>query len=210
MVISLALMELESNLREENLSTEICKKDELLSSFENFASAKGNNYLQEFHHLDHQLHPIANSSSNNHVMEDENLCSNFDSLNNNQYSHGIDQEMYEFNYKGNAAADQVMDNFQNCGDYYYYCNNFHQRNHQIEIMGLERNSINIPLNFPEIKPVNFMVPDEVSSIDSARNGHIQKGIINNKNVNFSSLLRTSKGRKKPNVIKGQWTVEEDR
>ncbi|KAA0057864.1 transcription factor MYB98-like [Cucumis melo var. makuwa] len=202
-------MELENNLREENLSTEICKKDELLSSFEIVASAKGNNYLQEFHHLDHQFHPIANSSSNNHVMEEENLCSNFDSLNNNQYSHGIDQEMYEFNYKGNAAADQVMDNFQNCGDYYYYCNNFHQRNHQIEIMGLERNSINIPLNFPEIKPVNFMVPDEVSSIASARNGHIQKGIIN-KNVNFSSLLRTSKGRKKPNVIKGQWTVEEDR
>ncbi|XP_038879249.1 transcription factor MYB98-like [Benincasa hispida] len=144
-------------------------------------------------------------------MEDENLCSNFEPLNNNPYSYGVDQELYEFN-KGNAAADQVMDNFQNCGDYYYYysCNNFHQRNHQTEIMGLERNSsINIPLNFPEIKPVNFMVPDEVSCISSGRNGHIQKGIMN-KNANFPSLLRTSKGRKKASVIKGQWTVEEDR
>lgn len=202
-------MELESNLRENLISTQVCKKDELLSSFEIFASPKGNTYLQEFHHLDHQFHPIGNSSSNNYpVMEDENLCSSFNPLNNNNsYSYGV-EELYEFN-KGNATADQVMDNFQNCGDYYHCCNNFRQRNHQIEIMGLERNSINIPLNFPEIKPLNFMVPDEVSCITSGRNGHIQKGIIN-KNTNFPSLLRTSKGRKKPTVIKGQWTVEEDR
>ncbi|XP_023516757.1 transcription factor MYB98-like [Cucurbita pepo subsp. pepo] len=205
-------MEFESSLRQ-NLSSQIqqvcsenyaqiCKNDEL--SFEIFAS-KGN-YLQEFHNLDH-FHPIG-SSSNHPVMEDENLCS-FDPL--NPYSYGCSsnnnmgiEDLYDFS-KGcttdqNGGCGQVMDNFQSCGDYYY------QRN-QIEIMGLERNSM-IPLNFQEIKPVNFIVADEVSCVTSGH-GHIQKAIMN-KNATFPSLLRTSKVRKKPTVIKGQWTIEEDR
>lgn len=194
-------MELESSLRENPSSHQVCKKDEF--SFQVFAS-KGN-YLQEFHHLDH-FNPI--DSSSNPVVEDENLC-NFDPF--NPYSCGCSsnnniavEDLYEFNKAcadQNGGCGQVMDNFQSSGD----CYNFHQRN-QIDIMGLERNSI--PMNLQEIKPVNFIVPDEVSCITSG-NGHFQKAVVN-KNLNFSSLLRAAKGRKKPTVIKGQWTVEEDR
>ncbi|XP_022926545.1 transcription factor MYB98-like [Cucurbita moschata] len=189
-------MEVESNLTENLSSNQACKEDEL--SFQ-FLASKGN-YLHEFHHLD---------SSSNPILEDENMCS-LDHF--NPYSYGCSsnnsntavEDLYELNKAcadQNGGCGQVMDNFQSSGDYY----NFHQMN-QIDVMGLERNSI--PLDFPDVKPVNFFVPDEVSCITSG-NGHFQKATMN-KNVNFSSLLRTSKGQKKPNVIKGQWTVEEDR
>lgn len=208
----------ESNLRE-NLSSvhQICKKDEF--PFQVFGSKGNNNYLQEFHHLD-PFHPI--DSSSNPVIEGETLH-NFDHFNIPYYSShddhrsssksnkiGVEDYLYEFN-KGyadqNGGCGQVMDNFRSYGD---YCNSFlQQRNNQfVEIMGMERNSI-IPLNFSEVKPVNFIVPDEVSCISTSGNAQIQKESMN-KNVTFSSLLRTARGRKKANVIKGQWTVEEDR
>ena len=59
-----------------------------------------------------------------------------------------------------------------------------------------------------MRPLNFVVPDEVSCI-TLENGYNKK-IGKNKNRAFPTTKKPQEGRKKSNVVKGQWTVEEDR
>ncbi|PQP99503.1 transcription factor MYB98-like [Prunus yedoensis var. nudiflora] len=188
-------------------------KDEF--PFEASSSSKGNyNYLQDFHHLDHQFQ--VNGSSSNPMFGVQNPC--FDPYNDTTYTYEastIDVKFYEckpLNAETNMGHGQVLDNFQ--GDSGYLNFPAHTSNPLDHLMGSSHRSATnfLPLDYQDIKPMNFVVPDEVSCIYNAdQNGYYKKFGMNGKS-RVSTLTRgsTYKGRKKSNVVKGQWTIEEDR
>ena len=75
-------------------------------------------------------------------------------------------------------------------------------------MGSDRSQMVFTTCRDIIKPLNFVLPDEVSCI-SAENGYYKK-IGMNKIRALPITKKPQKGCKKSNVVKGQWTVEEDR
>lgn len=104
---------------------------------------------------------------------------------------------------GSGGHAYVMDNFLYGGG--YGLNNL-QKNSQLEMM--VANQSYLPFSPQETKPLNFVVPDEVSCISPAVNYY--KGVgMNRNNRSYLSTKKTSKVRKKSNIIKGQWTAEED-
>lgn len=217
-------MELDTKLREnnayhhpslssdQNYNMKPYMKDDHSFHLEASSISKGDYYLQDFdHHLDDQTFHVNGSSSRpifgsqrtpcfeypydpyNTYMEPTNL--------ENQYSY----ESKPFVVDQNGGHGHVMDNFQ-LG---VYSSTFSNRNPMDLINGPDC----LPLNFHGqdniIKPLNFVVPDEVSCI-TAENGYYKKGGGMNKNRTSLFTRRTSKTRKKTNVVKGQWTIEEDR
>ncbi|KAF2311417.1 hypothetical protein GH714_022805 [Hevea brasiliensis] len=162
------------------------------------SSSKG--FLQDFHHFD-QFH--ANGLSLNPIFGVQS-GSNFDSFDAFPYGSSTNMDFYDYECKPfadiNGGHGQVMDNFQS-GRYL----NFPQNN-PVDMMGY--NQSNMSSNFQEMKPINFVVPDEVSSITANHEYHKKVGL--NKNRAQPSTRRTWKGRKKNNLVKGQWTIEEDR
>nr|WRO64641.1 MYB transcription factor protein [Rosa persica] len=189
-------------------------KDEF-TPFEASSSSKG--YLQDFHHLDNQFHQYANGSSSNPMFGVQNPCFEPYYSDNNAYTcdqgSPTDVNFYEckpLNIAENLGHGQVLDNFQSL--------NFpNPRSNPIgHMIGIShRSSTNfLPLtNSQDIKPMSFVVPDEVSCINS-ENGYYKGAGINHKGTSrLSTIARagsTFKGRKKNNVVKGQWTIDEDR
>ncbi|XP_044485161.1 transcription factor MYB98-like [Mangifera indica] len=158
-------------------------KSEIL--FDEGSSSKG--YLQDFHHLSHHFN--ANGCSSNPMFGVHIPC--FDSL--DVSAHAYSSLNFDFHeYK-----------FQSGG----YLENHHQiMNPLVDITG--SNQSHMPLSF--IEPVNFVVSDEVSSVsaDNISSYHKKAG-MNKKNRPYLST-RTGKVGKKYNVVKGQWTIDEDR
>ncbi|XWS37493.1 hypothetical protein CRYUN_Cryun19dG0047600 [Craigia yunnanensis] len=156
-------------------------------------------YLQDFHHLDHQIQ--VNGSSSNSVFGVQTTC--YDPLDAFPYGCSTNNvDFYECKpFADNVGHGQVMNNFQSGGFL-----NLSQRNSN-EIMGSDINYM--PLDSEEMKTLNFVVPDEVSCV-IAKNAYYTKVGMNKNRVLTSTSSRTWKGRKKSNVVKGQWTIEEDR
>lgn len=193
-------------------------KDEFIP-FEASSSSKG--YLQDFHHLDNQFHQYANGSSSNPMFGVQNPC--FEPYSNDNayiYDQGspTDVSFYEckpLNFAENLGHGQVLDNFQSgSGGYLNFPN--HISNPIGHMMGISHRSNNfLPLtnSSQDIKPMSFVVPDEVSRIDS-ENGYYKRVGMNHKGTSrLSTIARTGstfKGRKKNHVVKGQWTIDEDR
>ncbi|KAI4336160.1 hypothetical protein L6164_014723 [Bauhinia variegata] len=127
------------------------------------------------------------------------------------FNHGCsspDFDAYEYKpFSGNNGSGhaQVMDNFQYES---YGFNVLQKNNHQVDTMGGSQSCV--PFNCQEIiRPMNFVIPDEVSCISSSANYHRQVGL--NKNNKASAIVRrTHKVRNKSSTVKGQWTVDEDR
>ena len=67
----------------------------------------------------------------------------------------------------------------------------------------------VGFNCQEIKPVNFVIPDEVSCIMGENCLYKKISMNSAKNRVSPAPQKTHKGRKKPHVVKGQWTIEED-
>lgn len=157
-------------------------------------SSQGN-FLQDFNinHIDHhQFHPNGPSSSSKNIIAPvfgvENL--GFD---------GFDDsfEVYE-------CKPFVDENFQYGGN--FSCLNLPQRNHQVE--NINMNQSYEAFHSQETKPVDFVMPDdEVSCILSP------SSVNYTKRTDFSYMRNKRKSfkvRKKSNMVKGQWTIEEDR
>lgn len=195
-------MELETKLRETLASQPMLSsdfypkpytKDEF--SFEITPSSKG--FLQDFQYLD-QFRPNGCSSNPNLVAQTQ--C--YDLFNNFTYGCSTDFDVYECKpFADNGGHSHVMDNFQSGG----YLN-LPQQN-PTDIVGSDRSHMAF-FTGQDIKPVKFVIPDEVSCI-TAENGYYKK-VGMNKNKSLSTTMRANKGRKKSNVVKGQWTIEEDR
>ncbi|XP_050225723.1 transcription factor MYB98-like [Mercurialis annua] len=177
------------------------------------SSSKATNFLQDFQSFD-QFH--ANGSSLN-PMSMVQTGSNFETFDVFPFgSSSTDMEFHDYECKPFAAGggggghySQVMDNFQrnnNLFDHHYMImgsNNIHQA------------------HFQEIKPLNFVIPDEVSCTVTANQYNSKQdqyhrkrgggGGVNKSNARvLPSTRRTWKARKKNNVVKGQWTSDEDR
>ncbi|KAF1865067.1 hypothetical protein Lal_00004441 [Lupinus albus] len=163
-------------------------------------------FLQDFNHID-QFH-VNVSSSNNPFFGTQ--PQNFDPFNHNftygYASTGFDvyecKPFVENNISGHA---HVINNFQFGG----YSLNLLQRN-QIVSMVASRNYLQFN-NPPEtIKPVNFVAPDEASCISPlSYNKEVGLNKINN-NRAYSSTTRSCKAKRKSNIVKGQWSADEDR
>jgi myb proto-oncogene protein len=207
-----SLMVLETNLRENyasqsqpiHLQENYLKprmKDELIPFG---AHSSQGNFLQDFHHID-QFH-VHGSSSSNQVFGVQ--TQNFDPFGNAECAN-TNFEVYdgkpfgENNINGSEHA-QLIDNFQYDG----YSLNIPRRNH-IDLM-VENHSY-FPFNNPsETKPLNYVVPDdEVSSI-TPTNYYQRAGLNRNNRLLSPTTRRAFKARKKSNIVKGQWTVDEDR
>ena len=189
---SLSLMELDTKFRENLASQPILLSDNYLESYMkddfSFEAPSSKGFLQEIHHLDQFQ---TNGSSLNPIFGVQTQWTS------------TDFDIYECKpFMDNGGHSHVMDNFQSGG----YLN-LPQRN-PIDIMGSDRSHMVFTTCQDIIKPLNFVVPDEVSSI-TAENGYYKK-IATNKNRAFPTTKKPQKGRKKSNVVKGQWTVEEDR
>ncbi|KAK2663746.1 hypothetical protein Ddye_002320 [Dipteronia dyeriana] len=193
-----------------------------------FSNKQLGNCLQDFHHLDHnhgQFH--ANGSSSNPIFGVQTPCFEpFESLpygGGGGYSSNFDfyecKPFADHSNYNNGGHGQVMDNFQTTTGGYL---NHHHHQHQISNPG-DQVMMMMPYTFHQEmnKPaVTFIVPDEVSCVNNNNNivdddGNYYKnkkvGSSFNKNkFHSSSTKKTWKGGKKSNVVKGQWTIEEDR
>ncbi|KAH7528457.1 hypothetical protein FEM48_Zijuj05G0074200 [Ziziphus jujuba var. spinosa] len=175
------------------------------------SSSKGDYYFQDFHHLDDQAFHV-NGSSSGPIFGSQSQTPCFDIHHpcDPYYIYDVGptnpDQFYECKpFVENGGHGQVMDNFQ-VGGY----SSFSSRN-PMDMIGPANSSCLLPFNFHGqeiIKPVNFVVPDEVSCI-TAENGYYKK-VGMNKSRTSMVTRKTCKTRKKSNVVKGQWTIEEDR
>ncbi|TKY55211.1 Transcription factor MYB98 [Spatholobus suberectus] len=195
-------MDIETNLTENYASQPMHLQENYLKpGMEDqlpFGASSSQGFLQDFHHIDNQFH--VNGSSSNPIFGVQ--TPNFDPFDHNVTCESAppDFEVYECKpfVSGNA---HLMDNVQYVG----YSMNLPQLN-QLDMMVSSQSYM--PFNPLETKPLNFVVPDEVSCI-SPPNYYKRVGL--NKNVRESpSTRRTFKARKKSNTVKGQWAADEDR
>ncbi|KAK7354048.1 hypothetical protein VNO80_19504 [Phaseolus coccineus] len=136
---------------------------------------------QHFHHIDEFQFSVP--SSNN---------STFHAFHNFTFTPSSpDLDVYEC-----KPFTHVMDNF-------LYGNS--QRNIELDIM--VSNQSFLPFTPQQIKPSNFVLPDEVSCI-SPINYYKTIG-VNKNHRSYPTTRRTFKVHKKSNTVKGHWTIEED-
>lgn len=160
-------------------------------------------FLHDFHQIDHQFQHGNNGSSSNPIQ-----TPNFDPCGNFNYQCspvGFDNAYHELkpfvDQNSGSGHAHVMDNFLYGG----FGFNLPQRN-QLDMM--VANQSYFQLNPQEIiKPVNFVVPDEVSGISSVN--YSKRDVMNKNNRAYPITRRSYKVRKKSNIVKGQWTAEED-
>ncbi|KAK2388798.1 transcription factor MYB98 [Trifolium repens] len=154
--------------------------------------------LQDFNHIDKFN---VNGSFFNPISGVQNFAPSY----NFTYDVHHDFKPFVENNSSNGNA-YVMDNFL-YGN--YGLNNLSHRNNQVEIMVTNTNQSNyFPFNISqEIKPLNFGVPDEVSCISPLN--YYKRINMNKNNKGILTSRKTQKVRKRSNVVKGQWTVEED-
>ncbi|KAK7849213.1 transcription factor myb98 [Quercus suber] len=188
-------MELDTMFRENPASQPILLSDNYLKSYMkddfSFEAPSSKGFLQDFHYLDQFQ---TNGSLSNPIFGVQTQCYGCTSS---------DFDIYECKpFMDNGGHGHVMENFQGGG----YLN--HPQRNPIDIMGSDRSHMVVTTCQDIIKPLNFVVPDEVSCI-TAENGYYKK-IGMNKNRALPTTKKPQKGRKKSNVVKGQWTVEEDR
>ncbi|KAJ6688173.1 hypothetical protein OIU74_016810 [Salix koriyanagi] len=191
------------------LSDKPCMKGDCFP-FDTPASPSSKGFLQDFDHLDedqdNQFHASGSASNPYFGVQ---TGSNFDSF--DAFPYGLsssDIHFYDYECKplvGNINGDgQVNENLQGGAA---YLNLSSQRN---SIDGIGSNQGHVSLNFEEIKPVSFVVPDEVSCVGAAKNECKRKMGLNKTRALLPSARKTWTGPKKNSVVKGQWTIEEDR
>ena len=198
-------MDLETNLRENHASKPMdLQENNLKPSMKDnlpFGAPSSQGFMQDFHNTNHFHH--VNGSSSNPALGVQ--TPNIDPFENLQCgcSQG-DLDLYEckpFIENDGGVHAHVMDNFQYAG----YSLNL-PRKYQPDMM--VANPGYTPFNPLETKPLNFVAPDEVSSISPA---NYNKRIGLDKDNSSSPITRRAfKVQKKSKMVKGQWTVEEDR
>ncbi|KAK7411106.1 hypothetical protein VNO78_02511 [Psophocarpus tetragonolobus] len=161
-----------------------------------FGNLSSHGFLQDFHHID-RFNVNLSSSNLNHTP-------NFNAFDNFTFKGSSpDLDIYECKpYVENSVSGHthVMDNFL----YGNYSLNIPQKN-QLDLM--DANQSFLPFSPQEIKPSNYIVPDEVSCISPVN--YYKRVDVNKNNKSYPTTKRTYKIRKKSNIVKGQWTIEED-
>ncbi|XP_030531449.1 transcription factor MYB98-like [Rhodamnia argentea] len=195
-------MDLQTNLDEDLASHQVYLSDNCIkpcmrnneTAFGTVSSAKGD-FLQDFNHLDQFC---VGGSSLNHALNRQ--TASFDPFDVYPYKVFTDLDVYESKpFAENNGHGLVMDNFQVGGS-----------SMAATMADMMNESGRSHLLVDYHQDISFMVPDEVSCI-SAGNEYYRKSLVNkSKASSSSSSRRTYRARKRPHVIKGQWTTEEDR
>ncbi|CAN1196937.1 Transcription factor MYB98 [Linum perenne] len=182
-------------------------------------------FFQDFHSLEREEEKDQfngkNGSSSNQVFG-VHIGSNFDSFDAFPYgSSSSNMDCFEYECKPFANINGDL-NFHNNNNYYQR-NQHHFHHHGIEMMGSSNNQM-LSLQ-AEIKPMmNFAAPDELSSCVNAggidhnnpreyylkSNTHLMNKSNMSSGLSHVAAKKTWKGRKKNNLVKGQWTIDEDR
>ncbi|OIW00324.1 hypothetical protein TanjilG_27575 [Lupinus angustifolius] len=200
-------MDLETNQNEnyasqpmhlqENYLKQPSKKEELP-----FETPSSQEFMQDFQHIDQFHH--TNASLPNQVFGIQ--TQNFDPFVN--ITCGCSQSDFDgyeckpfVENDGSGSHAHVVDIFQ----YEGYSLNFPRRN-QMDIM--PSNQSYLPFNPLETKSMNFAAPDEVSCISPAN--YYRRVGLNRNNKTSPIIRRSCKVKKKSNIVKGQWTEDEDR
>lgn len=195
--------------------------------FEVVDQSKPTSFLQDFHHLDHdhQFDHHGSTSSNPLLgIQTSSSC-----INNAPFEHCSYQEnMVDF-YESKPL--HLMNHHFQAAENPYFTRNHHHHHHQEinlvdehDTMDLEQNNMMmmrmIPFDYPptEIinKPMNFVMPDEVSCVSADTNDCYRAMSFNKtkpfltRKLSSSSSSSSWKGIKKTTLVKGQWTSEEDR
>ncbi|CAJ1943842.1 unnamed protein product [Sphenostylis stenocarpa] len=199
-------MDIETNLTENYDSQPIQVQENYLKPMGDqlpFGAPSPQGFLQDFHHSDE--FPVNNGSSSNPIFGLQ--TPNFDPFDHNIVnceSAPPDFEDFEckpFAESNGSARAHPMDNFQYVG----YSLNL-PRTNQLDMV--VTNQRYLPLTVLETNPLNYVVPDEVSCISPP---NYCKRVGLNKNLRESPRTRrTFKARKNSNIVKGQWTSDEDR
>lgn len=199
-------MDFETNLRESFLKPDMMKDDNIPFGV---PSSQGL-FLQDFQHNIDQFHHVNGSSLFNPKISGV-QAQNFDPCDNFAFlcsSSAAGFDVHEFKpfvdqnsgNNGPSGHAYVMDNFLYGG----YGLNINPQKNQLEMMVANQSNYYLPFNPQQdiTKPVNnFMVPDEVSCISPVN-------YYKNNRASYPTRGR-KKLRKKSNIVKGQWTVEED-
>lgn len=186
------LMALETNLRENHSLQLMHLQENYLKPGMKDELPFGVPSLQDFHHID-QFHHENGSSNPIFGIQTPNFGP-------------FDFQVYEgkpFAEQNGCGHAHHMENIQ----YQGYSMNLHQGNQQDMNMLVANQSYYMPFNTLETKPLNFVAPDEMSCI-SQTDYHRRIGL--NKNMESQTTRRAFKSQKKSNIVKGQWTVDEDR
>ncbi|XP_004499811.1 transcription factor MYB98-like [Cicer arietinum] len=147
-------------------------------------------FMQDFNHINKFN---VNGSFFNPVSGVQ--TTNFDPCDN--FTYDFKPNLMENNGNGNAY---VMDNFLYGG---YGLNISQRNNNKVEMMVTnQQNYFPFNINSQGTKPLNFVVPDQISCI-SPMNYYKRIG------MNRNNARKTEKVQKS-NIVKGQWTVQEDR
>ena len=157
--------------------------------------------FQDFHHLDHQF--PANAFSKTLQFGVQTTC--LDPFENFTYGSSMNLDVYEL--KPFAENVGMAENFPtNNGGGGYLLQHHHQRAEAmaaVEMVGW------VGFNCQEIKLLNFVIPDEVLCITGENRLYKKISMNSAKNRVSPTPQKTHKGRKKPHMVKGQWTIEED-
>ncbi|KAK6924845.1 SANT/Myb domain [Dillenia turbinata] len=169
-------------------------------------------YMQDLHHLDHHCHfnnNSASSSSSNPTFGIQ-QPTYYDSYNALAYgSSSNDADFYEtkpFALVNGGVGSSLIDNFYDGG----FLNYVPPQRNAFDITDSESNLL--PMNYQELKPLNpgISIQDEYLCM-AANNGIFKNVELNTKNpIGPRRRDLKSRNNKKSTVVKGQWTVEEDR
>ncbi|XP_027337509.1 transcription factor MYB98-like [Abrus precatorius] len=152
-------------------------------------------FLEDFHYSD-QFH-VDDSSTNPIQFQ----TPNFDGFDNFTFNcSSSDFDVYECK----PFAENTSNGHPHVWNNFLYSLSLPQRN-QLDMMVANQNFF--PFNPQETNPMNFVAPDEVSCIFPV-NYYKEVG-VNKNNRSYPTTRRTYKVPKKSNMVKGQWTVEED-
>lgn len=195
--------------------------------FEVVDQSKPTSFLQDFHHLDHDHqfdhhHHHHGSTSSNPLLG---LQTTSSCINNAPFVHCSYQENMVEYYE---SKPHLMNHHFQAAENSYFTRNHHQYHQEINLvdehdhMDLEQNNMMmmrmIPFDYPPtetIKPMNFVMPDEISCV-SADNDFYRATSFNKtkpfltRKLSSSSSSSSWKEKKKSTLVKGQWTAEEDR
>ncbi|KAK6920698.1 SANT/Myb domain [Dillenia turbinata] len=169
-------------------------------------------YMQDLHHLDHHYHFNNNngSSSSSNPASGIHQPTYYDPCNMLAYgSSSNDVDFYEtkpFALVNGGVGNSLIDNFQDGG----FLNYVPPQRNVFNTTDNDRNVL--PMNYQEVRPLTSQINiQEEYSCVTADNGIFRNVGLNTKNP-IGSRRRGLKSRtnKKSTVVKGQWTVEEDR
>ena len=164
--------------------------------------------FQDFHHLDHQFHTNASSKTSQFGVQTAYL----DPFKNFTYGSSMNLDAHElkpFAENVGMAENFPTNNGGEGGGGGYMLQHHHQRTAATATTAAEMVG-QVGFNYQEIKLVNFVIPDEVSCITGENHLYKKISVNSAKNIVSPTPQKTHKGRKKPHVVKGQWTIEEDR